>query len=92
MEIFESEKMIEKYWFELENKFDNVKLHNFVVMSNHFHGILEIVENDEKSQNIANNPVGADLCVCPVNDNVCFNDENVCPDNGKNNDLLQHLG
>ena len=80
MEIFESGKMIEKLWLELENKFDNVKLHNFVVMPNHFHGILEIVE-----QNILNNSVGADLCVCPDNGNVC-------PDNGKNNDLLQHSG
>ena len=48
MEIFESGKMIEKYWLELENKFENVKLHNFVVMPNHFHGILEIVEQNKK--------------------------------------------
>ncbi len=87
MEIFESGKIIEQLWLELENKFENVKLHNFVVMPNHFHGILEIVK-----QNILNNPVGADLCVCPDNGNVCSNDENVCPDDGKNNDLLQHSG
>jgi REP element-mobilizing transposase RayT len=44
MEIFEYGKMIEKYWLELEKKFENVKLHNFVVMPNHFHGILEITK------------------------------------------------
>jgi hypothetical protein len=37
MNLFESGKMVEKYWFELENKFKNIKLHNFVVMPNHFH-------------------------------------------------------
>jgi len=48
MNIFESGKMIEKYWLELENKFENVRLHNFVIMPNHFHGILEIVEQNKK--------------------------------------------
>jgi len=82
MEIFESGEMIEKLWFELENKFDNIKLHNFVVMPNHFHGILEIVEKNEKSKNIVNNPVGADLCVCPDDGDLCHDIDNVCPDGG----------
>ena len=47
IDIFESGKMIENYWLELENKFDNIKLHNFVVMPNHFHWILEIVETNK---------------------------------------------
>ena len=61
MLLFDSGKMIGEYWWELENKFDNVKLHGFVVMPNHFHGVVEI-------QN-----VGADLCVRPdnVDDNIC---------------------
>lgn len=45
--------MIEKWWFELPNKFKNIQLHEFIVMPNHIHGIIQI------------NPVGADLCVCP---------------------------
>ncbi len=44
--------MIEKWYFELENKFDNIKCHEMVVMPNHFHCIIEIT-------------VGADLSVCP---------------------------
>ncbi len=44
--------MIEKWYFELENKFRNIKCHEMVVMPNHFHCIIEIV-------------VGADLRVCP---------------------------
>lgn len=43
LKLFDSGKMIEKYWLELENKFDNVKLHDFIVMPNHFHGIIEIM-------------------------------------------------
>ncbi|MCH2189226.1 transposase [Candidatus Gracilibacteria bacterium] len=44
-------QMIEKYWKELENKYSNIKLHDYVIMPNHIHGIIEIV--------------GADLCVGP---------------------------
>lgn len=46
--------MIEKWWFELPNKFKNIRLHEFIVMPNHIHGIVQII-----------NPVGADLRVCP---------------------------
>lgn len=49
-------KMIEKWWNELENKFPNIELDEFVVMPNHFHGIIQITNTD---------PVGADLRVCP---------------------------
>ena len=41
-------KMIEKYWLELENKFKNIKLHNFIVMPNHFHWIIEIINDNDK--------------------------------------------
>lgn len=44
-------KVVEKWWKELENKF-NIQLHEYVIMPNHIHGIIEI-----------NNFVGADLCV-----------------------------
>lgn len=54
--LSEGWKMVEKYWEELENKFDNIKLHNSVVMPNHFHGIVEIIWEQN---------VGVDLCVCP---------------------------
>lgn len=45
--------MIVKWWKELQNKFPSVSLGTFVVMPNHFHGIVCI-----------NEPVGADLRVC----------------------------
>jgi len=45
--------MIEKWWQELRNKFANIELDEWMVMPNHFHGIIQIV--------------GADLRVCPGN-------------------------
>lgn len=35
-------KMIETEWLTLTNRFTNIILHEFVVMPNHFHGIIEI--------------------------------------------------
>ncbi|MDD5043405.1 MAG: hypothetical protein PHD51_01915 [Patescibacteria group bacterium] len=47
-------EMIKKWWLELENKFFRVELDKFIVMPNHFHGII----------NITIGIVGADLRVC----------------------------
>ena len=55
----DSGMMIEKWWNELKNKFPNIELDEFVVMPNHFHGIIQIINTDP--------PVGADLRVCPDN-------------------------
>ena len=85
--LFDSWKMIEKYWLELENKFNNIKLHEYIVMPNHFHWIIEIV--------------GAIPCGCPDdniyldencnnynNNNVLFNNNVLC----NNNVLGNHKG
>ena len=47
-------EMVEKWYYELENKFPNTHCDEFVIMPNHFHCIITIIK-----------PVGADLCVCP---------------------------
>ena len=44
-------KMIEKWWWELKNKFTEIELDEYMIMPNHFHGIIIIV--------------GVDLCVNP---------------------------
>ncbi|MFN8437437.1 MAG: transposase [Cytophagales bacterium] len=51
-------KMIETEWLNLNNRFSNIELHEFIVMPNHFHEILEIVgatlvvaQNDVNTQN-----------------------------------------
>lgn len=44
-------RMVEKWWLELNQKFSSVETDTYVVMPNHFHGIVTVV--------------GADLRVCP---------------------------
>lgn len=44
-------KMIEHWYYELENKFNDIKCREMIVMPNHFHCVVE--------------NVGADLSVCP---------------------------
>ena len=46
---------LERWWFELNHKFRTVETDEFVIMPNHFHGIIVMVDV----------PVGADLCVGP---------------------------
>jgi len=38
-------KMVELEWLKLPERFKNIELHEYMVMPNHFHAILEIVEN-----------------------------------------------
>jgi len=68
--------MIEKWYYELENKFSDIKCHEMIVMPNHFHCIIE--------------NVGADLCVCPTDLRVSPTDHHVSPaadvHNGGNRD------
>ncbi|MEW6526127.1 MAG: transposase [Spirochaetota bacterium] len=45
-------KIVEQCWYDLPNHYNNIELHEFVVMPNHFHGIISIVTTD-------NTPVGA---------------------------------
>jgi REP element-mobilizing transposase RayT len=54
IELNEAGKMIEKWYYELENKFKDIKCHEMVVMPDHFHCIIENI-----GKNI--NYVGADL-------------------------------
>lgn len=52
-------QMINDEWLKLPERFPNIKLHEFIVMPNHFHGILKIVggetlvvsRNDAATQN-----------------------------------------
>jgi len=43
MALNDAGKMINKQWVELTHRFDRIELHEFIVMPNHFHGIIEIV-------------------------------------------------
>jgi REP element-mobilizing transposase RayT len=39
-------KMVKKWWQELELKFKDIRLDQYVIMPNHFHGIILIVGVD----------------------------------------------
>ncbi|MDO9289902.1 MAG: hypothetical protein Q7T83_14045 [Thermodesulfovibrionales bacterium] len=69
MALNEAGCMVSKWWHELTNKFSAVETDEFVIMPNHFHGIILIV--------------GADLCVCPPVDDVCPNDNNKHAEKGE---------
>ena len=70
--------MITKWWHILPDKFSNIEIDEFVVMSDHIHGIIAIV-----------NSVGADPCVRPNE----MTDPCVCP-NGKYDKRVvgKHIG
>ena len=42
MILNEAGKMIKNEWMKLPKRFQNIQLHEFIVMPNHFHAILEI--------------------------------------------------
>jgi REP element-mobilizing transposase RayT len=46
-------QMVEKIWIGLYDRFDFIKLHNYIVMPNHFHAIIEIIDS-AKSTHIGN--------------------------------------
>ncbi|MHB1177707.1 MAG: transposase [Daejeonella sp.] len=58
-------KMANDEWRKIPERFSNVQLHEYVVMPNHFHAIMEIV--------------GATLVVARKNETVAPNDETVAP-------------
>ena len=54
-------KMIEKWCEELSHKFSDIEIDAYIIMPNHFHVIIVNTGND--------GDVGADLRVCPNNNN-----------------------
>lgn len=37
-----SGEMVKREWLALKERFNNIELHDYVIMPNHFHGIIEI--------------------------------------------------
>ena len=70
--IFDSWKMIKNEWLNLEQKYENIKLHNFVVMPNHFHWIIEIIGKNDNCDICRGRP-----CVCPNNTNNLKRENNL---------------
>ncbi|MFA6618045.1 MAG: transposase [Candidatus Neomarinimicrobiota bacterium] len=43
MILSDAGKMVEKWYLKIENKFPGVKCHDFVIMPNHYHFLIEIL-------------------------------------------------
>jgi len=63
MHLNDAGRMVEKGWLELNRKFPTIETDEYIVMPNHFHGIVVIVGADLRV--CPDTTVGADLCVCP---------------------------
>lgn len=48
MILNEAGHMLHKEWLALNDRFHGIKLHDFIIMPNHFHSIIEIVEPNFK--------------------------------------------
>jgi len=46
MQLNDAGKMVDNEWLKLSKRFENIHLHEYIVMPNHFHGILEIINVD----------------------------------------------
>jgi len=49
MELNDAGRMVEKWYRELENKYNDIECGEFVVMPNHFHCIIEKMPNDDET-------------------------------------------
>jgi putative transposase len=44
--LYDSGRMIKRWWEELEKKYNNIRLNPFCIMPNHIHGIIQITVED----------------------------------------------
>jgi REP element-mobilizing transposase RayT len=88
MNLNNAGNMVKTWWLSIPDKYKHVELDEYMVMPNHFHGIIKIV--------------GADRCVCPdpyVCPNVCLYHNPYVPEhsneirkNGKHKNKGEHIG
>jgi len=84
MKLNDAGAMIEKWYYELENKFPDIKCNEMIVMPNHFHCIIQNVGADLRvCPNLANITAGNQGVVVPGNPGVVVpgNPGAVVPDN-----------
>ena len=71
MVLNDAGKMVEHQWQELICRFDNIKLHEFIVLPNHFHGIVELVGVPlVGTQNVGQPQMGQPQGIAPTVGNV----------------------
>ena len=58
-------KMVENEWLKLPERFQNIRLHQYIVMPNHFHAILEITAPDNGGESLGQ-PLGQPRGIAPT--------------------------
>jgi len=53
MELSNIGKIAEKYWQEIPKHFNNAELDEYIIMPNHVHGIIQIINNDYPGRDVA---------------------------------------
>jgi len=53
LELNDAGKMVERWYFEMQNKYPGIRCHEMVVMPNHFHCIIEITDGNAPDNNVA---------------------------------------
>ena len=80
-------KMVINEWLKLKKRFKNIELQEYVVMPNHFHGIVEIVgatlvvaQNNATTYNVMGNiRKGQPQGIAPTDKTVAHTDKTVAP-------------
>lgn len=85
MTLNDAGRMVERWYDEIERKYPDKRCHNMVVMPNHFHCIIEIVDN-------ADAIVRATLCECPSTDAIVRATPCGCPTDAHDDTTVAHVG
>lgn len=87
-------EMIEKWYLALESKFPDIKCHEFVVMPNHFHCIIENVGENRNLTDNTLSEIGTYISADQKFENISVlgADQCVCPPNNHNNNIPINLG
>ncbi len=92
MHMNEAGKMIEKWYFKLEEKFPAIKCHEMIVMPNHFHCIIEIYSTKNTNEKIGRgDPTWSPQITGSPKINVSQNDQPPGK-NINNNEMGDHMG
>ena len=54
MQLSKIGQIAEKYWLEISNHFKNIKLHEYIIMPNHIHGIIQIMRCGNEAMHCGN--------------------------------------
>jgi len=82
VKLNDSGQMVGRWWDELSNKFPSVAIDDYVVMPNHFHGILIIVGADLRVRPTTGAHIGAPLQTDAVHHETVGADLRVRPKTG----------